>query len=76
MPKNILFCADGTWNGPGGDDMSDKATNVFRLFVNLDGQDDIGSTLLANEQERNLTVDDRTGQCANYCMASETRETC
>jgi uncharacterized protein (DUF2235 family) len=39
---------------------------VFRLFVNLDGQDDIGSTLLANEQERNLTVDDMTGQCAKY----------
>jgi uncharacterized protein (DUF2235 family) len=66
MPKNVIFCADGTWDGPGGDDMSDKATNVFRLFVNLDGEDDIGSTLLANEQERNLMVDGTTLQCAKY----------
>jgi uncharacterized protein (DUF2235 family) len=66
MPKNIIFCADGTWDGPGGDDSSDPATNVFRLFVNLDGEDDIDSTLLANEQERNLTVDGTTVQCAKY----------
>src|SRR5690242_11342508 len=66
MPKNIIFCADGTWNGPGGDDGSDPATNVFRLFVNLDGEDDIGSTLLANEQERNLTVDGTAVQSAKY----------
>jgi uncharacterized protein (DUF2235 family) len=66
MPKNVIFCADGTWDGPGGDDMSDKVTNVFRLFVNLDGEDDIGSMLLANEQERNLTVDGTTLQCAKY----------
>jgi len=66
MPKNIIFCADGTWNGPGGGDLSDRATNVFRLFVNLDGEDDIGSTLLANEQERNLMVNGTTAQCAKY----------
>src|SRR5690242_11976985 len=66
MPKNIIFCADGTWNGPGNDNMADQATNVFRLFVNLDGEDDIGSTLLANEQERNLTVNGTMAQCAKY----------
>lgn len=51
MPKNIVFCADGTWNGPSdrtgasvldGDDshgeISDAdVTNVVRLFSNLDG---------------------------------------
>lgn len=66
MPKNIIFCADGTWNGPGDDDMADKATNVFRLFVNLAGEDDMASTLLADEQERNLTVDGTRVQCAKY----------
>ena len=66
MPKNLIFCADGTWNGPGGDDMTDKATNVFRLFVNLDGEDDPGSTLLADEQERNLQRDGAIAQSAKY----------
>jgi uncharacterized protein (DUF2235 family) len=69
MPKNIVFCADGTWNGPGamdGDDMSGKITNVFKLFVNLDGHDDPCSALLANEQERNLSVDGTVRQCAKY----------
>ena len=66
MPKNLIFCADGTWNGPGGDDMSDKATNVFRLFVNLEGKDDCGTTLLADEQERNLEVNGGIVQSAKY----------
>ncbi|WP_156393439.1 DUF2235 domain-containing protein [Burkholderia sp. Leaf177] len=37
MPKNIIFCADGTWNGPnsGEDDDTPKATNVWKLFLNL-----------------------------------------
>jgi len=41
MPKKIIFCADGTWNGPGSDDYSDKHgnwTNVFKLFCNLAGE--------------------------------------
>jgi uncharacterized protein (DUF2235 family) len=66
MPKNLIFCADGTWNGPGGDDMTDKATNVFRLFVNFDGEDDMASTLLADEQERNLKLDGTIVQSAKY----------
>ena len=44
--KNIVFCADGTWNGPDRDDIpdpSDKVTNVFRLFSTLEGQDDPAS---------------------------------
>jgi hypothetical protein len=53
MPKNIVFCADGTWNGPSEEtglsvtDTDDTAgevqttvgnvTNVFKLFSNLPG---------------------------------------
>jgi uncharacterized protein (DUF2235 family) len=60
MPKTIVFCADGTWNGPGeptDEDQSVVPTNVFKLFSNLAGQDLPGTLLLAKEQERAL-VDD------------------
>lgn len=49
MSKNIVFCADGTWNGPGEPDADDKTaapTNVFKLFLNLDGKDTPGTYLL------------------------------
>jgi uncharacterized protein (DUF2235 family) len=70
MAKNIIFCADGTWNGPGQDDDHDGIpdnTNVFKLFCNLDGKGSTATTLLANEQEKALT--DATGavrQVAKY----------
>jgi uncharacterized protein (DUF2235 family) len=57
MAKTIVFCADGTWDGPGqtgADDALAKTTNVFKLFFNLDGTDTRDTTLLANEQERVL----------------------
>ncbi|HLH94234.1 MAG TPA: DUF2235 domain-containing protein [Xanthobacteraceae bacterium] len=57
MSKKIVFCADGTWNGPSEPDHDDKSappTNVFKSFLNLDGRDEPGSTLLENEQERSL----------------------
>lgn len=57
MSKNIVFCADGTWNGPGEPDSDDKTappTNVFKLFLNLDGKDTPGTFLLEKEQERVL----------------------
>ncbi len=70
MSKNIVFCADGTWNGPGepdSDDQNSPPTNVFKLFLNLDGQDDVGTTVLAKEQERTLTGADGTiEQVAKY----------
>ena len=55
--KSIIFCADGTWNGPGRDDdpaAGGDRTNVFRLFVSLAGQDDPHSLMLGDEQERSL----------------------
>ena len=61
MAKNIVFCADGTWNGPteaDDDDKSARATNVFKLFLNLAGQDEPGTYKLANEQERTLRGSD------------------
>jgi uncharacterized protein (DUF2235 family) len=70
MSKNIIFCADGTWNGPGEPDSDDKGapdTNVFKLFLNLDGKDDPGTTKLEKEQERSLAVSDGTlQQVAKY----------
>jgi uncharacterized protein (DUF2235 family) len=45
MPKTIVFCADGTWNGPGDDDQSHdgctpQLTNVCKLFGWLQGATD------------------------------------
>ena len=39
MSKNIIFCADGTWNNPRQDENNDHTpdpTNVFKLFLSLD----------------------------------------
>jgi len=38
MAKNIIFCADGTWNGPDHDDDGDRppgVTNVYKSFLGL-----------------------------------------
>jgi hypothetical protein len=68
MPKNIVFCADGTWNGPSEitgvsvTDAEDTAgevqttvgnvTNVFKLFSNLPGDITIETLGSRVEQER------------------------
>lgn len=71
MSKTIIFCADGTWNGPGGDNDGDSApdtlTNVLKLFRRLAGTDAPGSYGLACEQERILIGDGgRPVQIAKY----------
>lgn len=70
MTKNIIFCADGTWNGPGEPDTDDKTarpTNVFKLFLNLDGKDTPDSYLFEKEQERALSgTDGALRQTAKY----------
>jgi hypothetical protein len=70
MAKNILFCADGTWNGPGQSDTDDPTapwTNVFKVFLNLAGDDDPDSTQLAKEQGRTLVgPDGGVQQVAKY----------
>jgi uncharacterized protein (DUF2235 family) len=58
VSKVIVFCADGTWNGPGQPDAENTAappTNVFKLFLNIAGTVTPDTALLADEQERVLT---------------------
>jgi hypothetical protein len=63
MSKVIVFCADGTWNGPGepdDDDTTAPPTKVFKLFLNIAGNDQPGTIMLAKEQERVLSGPDGT----------------
>src|SRR6266581_8604368 len=69
MPKTIVFCADGTWNGPSettGVSTTDNAddqgeigrtgvTNVVKLFSNLAGQVTPETLGLEKEQEKLFT---------------------
>jgi uncharacterized protein (DUF2235 family) len=81
MAKQIIFCADGTWNGPdesaGTSDIDGAAqqdplaesevTNVVKLFVNLRGQVTAASQALRNETE--MVLKDAQGnvlQVAKY----------
>jgi uncharacterized protein (DUF2235 family) len=69
--KNIIFCADGTWNGPGqGEEEEEQGghpTNVFKLFLSLAGDLAAGTLRSADEQERSLAgADGRAGQVAKY----------
>jgi uncharacterized protein (DUF2235 family) len=53
MPKNIVFCADGTWNRPepnAGDD-----TNVLKFYQALAGANTQDCTPDGSEQERIMT---------------------
>lgn len=66
MAKTIVFCADGTWNGPpeqtgvdavdGADDRGEvkgaEVTNVVKLFGNLAGRPTVETQMLRNEQEK------------------------
>jgi uncharacterized protein (DUF2235 family) len=67
MPKNIVLCADGTWNGPNADDDNDgvpDTTNVWKLFCTLRGDPTADSALLAEEQE--IVEPGDGGQVAKY----------
>ncbi len=69
MSKNVVFCADGTWNGPGEPDSDDTPhqTNVFKLFQNLDGADTADTAQSERERERRLTdADGSLLQIAKY----------
>lgn len=57
MPKNIVFCADGTWKGLGqsqgdGEELQADATNVLRLFAALAGTVTADSLRKQDEQEK------------------------
>ena len=66
MPKRIVFCADGTWNGPEqqtgvapidsadehGELQGAKVTNVVKLFANLAGRVTPQTMTMRDEQEK------------------------
>jgi uncharacterized protein (DUF2235 family) len=68
MPKTIVFCADGTWNGPeeqtgksvaddddsAGELTGATLTNVVKLYSNLAGRPTPETLRLNNEQEKKL----------------------
>ncbi len=58
MAKDIIFCADGTWNGPGkdleGHMVDTDSTNVLKLYQWLSGSDTQESIKYAGEAERQL----------------------
>jgi len=69
MGKIIVFCADGTWNGPDQDDNDDRLpdpTNVFKLFCGLSGTLTADSVLEADEQEKVLHDASGPLQVAKY----------
>lgn len=67
---NVVFCADGTWSGPGKPDSDDApdATNVLKIFENLDGADtQETANRSSRERERWLTAaDGGVRQIAKY----------
>jgi hypothetical protein len=70
MAKNIIFCADGTWNGLGateGPDLDPDATNVLRFFAALDGDVTPDSLRLQDEQEKAaVAADGSVAQTSKY----------
>lgn len=66
--KHILYCADGTWNGPGDPSAEDdidassnatgegtaRTTNVWKLFVDLAGAVTPETAAMPSEQEKVL----------------------
>lgn len=67
MTRNLVFCADGTWNGPGEAEAAprgDHPTNVFKLFSLLEGIDTPDSLRFADEQER--VARDTAGQVVQW----------
>lgn len=69
MAKNIVFCADGTWNGPGVNEDADGVpdlTNVLKLFLLLEGDDTWETIRLKDEQEKKFTRRGVPAQVAKY----------
>ena len=69
MAKNIVFCADGTWNHPDQDEDKDQTpdpTNVYKLFLCLDGDLSTDTIRNADEQEKVFVQDGNVRQVAKY----------
>jgi uncharacterized protein (DUF2235 family) len=69
MAKNIVFCADGTWNSADQDEDHDgrpDCTNVYKTFLALSGGLSTSSLLDAGEQEKVLQISGEVKQVAKY----------
>lgn len=69
MAKQVVFCADGTWNSPHQDENEDRTpdpTNVYKLFLRLEGELCADSLREADEQEKAWVRDGETLQVAKY----------
>ena len=69
MNKTLIFCADGTWNGPGQDDDNDGSpefTNVYKLFLGLEGELSPETICNADEQEKFLKEGNKLVQVTKY----------
>jgi uncharacterized protein (DUF2235 family) len=67
--KNIIFCADGTWNGTDVDEDHDgvpDSTNVLKLFHLLQGDTTLESRRLKDEAEKTLNAGAQLVQIAKY----------
>ena len=72
MAKNIIFCADGTWNNA-GDELDDSVapSNVFKLFNHLAGKHvskivHSEITGRVTEYEKSLIIDTEVLQVSKY----------
>lgn len=69
MAKKIVFCADGTWNNPHQDENQDQTadpTNVYKLFLLLEGELCSDSIRAADEQEKAWSENGVLKQAAKY----------
>ncbi|UJB33759.1 DUF2235 domain-containing protein [Chromobacterium sp. Beijing] len=70
MGKNIIYCADGTWNSAGRDNTgelkSEIATNVVKLYNWLAGDDFDPLGQSNGESEKKLTQEGQVVQIAKY----------
>ena len=70
MQKNIVFCADGTWNSSTQDENQDGVpdqSNVCKLFLALSGS--LDQSILMDQGEQEKTCRDANGkavQVAKY----------
>lgn len=64
MPKNIVFCADGTWNNAGADAKNEDATNVLKLYQLLAG-DVVGGSEFTRANTPEIVEGEKIHKAAN-----------
>ena len=77
MSKFIIFCADGTWNGPGQPESAregDDSTNVLKAYRMLRGAPTSPDSDYASEQEKTLSDgQDRAVQVTRQGLLDKTK---